>query len=66
MPTSGLNNQGIAHVGFRAGGQPFCGSRRALICCAAVDAHKWPRLCVKCEARMIKMNERRKPVATSQ
>lgn len=59
MATSGLNNQGIAHVGFKAGSVPFCKSRRALIVCAIENADKWPRLCARCEASMAKMKARK-------
>jgi hypothetical protein len=56
---SGQNNQGIAHIGFKAGQSPFCKSRRALIVCAVEDVSKWPRLCVRCAGKLAKMNARK-------
>lgn len=53
--TSNVRNQGIAHLGFRAGGQPFCKSRRAHIVCAQADAATWGAICKRCQAKADKM-----------
>ena len=57
--TTNVRNQGIAHLAFRAGGTPFCNSRRAHIVCATEDAGKWGALCKRCEAKLQKMHDRK-------
>lgn len=51
------SGQGIAHLAFRAGGEPFCKSRRA---CASVtpDNQHGYQICKRCEAKAKKMAER--------
>jgi hypothetical protein len=56
--TSNVNNQGIAHLAFKAGGQPFCKSRRAHIVIAHADRAAWDRICTRCAAKADKMQER--------
>ena len=57
--TSNVSNQGIAHLAFKAGGQPFCKSRRAHITVAVADRGAWGRICARCAARADKMQARR-------
>jgi hypothetical protein len=56
--TTNVRNQGIAHLAFRAGGAPFCKSRRAHIVCAIEDAEKWPVICKRCKMKAATMHER--------
>jgi hypothetical protein len=57
MTYSNAHNQGIAHISHTAGGKPFCG-RRAHISVSVKDICEWPRLCVKCEAKLADMRRR--------
>lgn len=57
MMTSNVRNQSIAHLAFKAGGQPFCKSRRAHIVCSADDASKWGTICKRCAAKAAKRAE---------
>lgn len=52
--TSNVRNQGIAHLAFKAGGDPFCKSRRAHIVVAIADRAGWP-ICKRCAAKAEKM-----------
>lgn len=54
---SNAYNQGIAHISHAAGGKPFCG-RRGHISVAVQDIGNWPRLCVRCEAKLADMRAR--------
>ncbi len=56
--TTNVSNQGIAHLSFKAGGMPFCRSRKAHIVCAAADRDRWPRLCVRCARKHDAMLQR--------
>lgn len=56
--TSNVHNQGIAHLAFRAGGEPFCKSRRAHIVVACSNREAWGRICARCAAKAAKMQER--------
>lgn len=62
--TSNVRNQGIAHLAFRAGAQPFCKSRRAHIVVAAADAAKWGAVCKRCAATLLKMAARTAKAST--
>lgn len=53
--TTNVRNQGIAHLSFRAGGQPLCKSQKAHIVCSFDDADKWGVICKRCAARRAKM-----------
>ena len=55
--TTNVRNQCIAHLAFRAGGAPFCKSRRAHIVVAVADASKWGCICKRCAAKAAKMAE---------
>lgn len=52
--TTNVRNQGIAHLAFKAGGDPFCKSRRAHIVVAIDNRGGWP-ICKRCEAKAAKM-----------
>ena len=52
--TTNVSNQGIAHLAFKAGGQPFCKTRRAHIVIAYSDRASWPRICARCDAKAAK------------
>lgn len=56
--TSNVRNQGIAHLAFRAGGEPFCKSRRAHIVCTIADAGKWPAICKRCKMKAATLHQR--------
>jgi hypothetical protein len=53
--TSNVRNQGIAHLAFRAGGAPFCKSRRAHIVCTVEDSAKWDPICKRCKMKAATM-----------
>jgi hypothetical protein len=52
--TSNVHNQGIAHLAFRAGGVPFCRSRRAHLSVTIENAAGWT-ICKRCAAKLAKM-----------
>lgn len=56
--TSNTNNQGIIHLVYHFGGKPFCGTRRAIMATTPAEAHKWPRLCARCETKLRKMQKK--------
>jgi hypothetical protein len=52
------NNQGIIHVSDRRGGTPWCRKRNAHMSTTVDQLHTWPRVCIKCQAILHKMNAR--------
>ena len=55
--TSNVNNTGIAHLAFRAGGEPFCKNRRPHAC-VTVGEQRGYRICKRCVAKWEKMQSR--------
>lgn len=55
--TSYTNNQGIAHLSFRIGGEPFCKNRRPFAC-VTVENTLGYQICKRCKAKADKMKER--------
>lgn len=53
--TTNVNNQAIAHLAFKAGGEPLCKSRRAHISISIADRASWGRICARCAAKADKM-----------
>lgn len=65
--TSNVNNQGIFHLAYRSGGDPFCKARRAHMTCtpANAEAHNYA-VCKRCAAKLEKMraaDRKARPVA---
>lgn len=58
MTTSNVHNQGIVHLVFAFGQQPFCRSRRAIMCTVPAEMDRWPRICVKCSNALNTMRAR--------
>lgn len=55
---SGLNNQGIMHAVFEFGGQPICGSQRALMATVIDQFREYSHQCKRCAAKLRDMDER--------
>src|SRR5271170_7769815 len=62
--TTNVNNQGIAHLAFRIGGQPLCKNRNAFVT-VTPDNHMGYRICKRCEAKVTKSEARRQWWSTS-
>jgi hypothetical protein len=60
--TSWRNDQRIAHLAYKAGGKPFCGSRRAQFSVTVANRGNWA-ICKRCEARLAKMQARNQRTA---
>lgn len=63
--TSNVNNQGIAHASYRAGGVPLCNNRRAHM---SFDIEKFRALggqCRRCAAKVAKMDAKQRPSRTT-
>jgi hypothetical protein len=56
--TSNTTNAGVAHIGFRLGGEPFCKTSRAMTCVTADNTMGY-QICKRCQAKLQKMEERR-------
>ncbi|HWV44082.1 hypothetical protein [Pseudorhodoplanes sp.] len=63
--TSNVRNRAIAHLAFRAGGQPLCKSRRGHIVVAIDDCAGWD-ICKRCQAKADKMKPRAKGPTAAQ
>lgn len=56
--TSNTNNQGIIHLTWQFGGKTFCGQSRAIMATIPSEAHKWPRICARCQSKLDQTQKR--------
>ena len=63
--TSGLNNRGIMHLSWSVGGQPLCGSRRALMSTTPDRSQGWT-ICRRCEARLSRSKAKTRPTSSAE